>query len=155
MLATRAKWVKIKRGEYFLYTVCKKKKCIFLDNFFFLLQSGRTPSCTEWEMSPYVPTRNKYWQELCARKNSYHMSGLLTLSLPPPSSDSKDRVFYVIGILYCFSAGFRFENSFFSLMDDRGYRPAMLNCKKNSFLRPVEILTPCAYLYIYTSTCIS
>lgn len=83
------------------------------------------------------------------------MSGLLTLSLPPPSSDSKDRVFYVTGILYCFSAGFRFENSSFFLMDDRGYRPAMLNCKKNSFLRPVEILTPCAYLCIYTSTCIS
>lgn len=100
------------------------------------MQSGRTPSCTEWEMSPYVPTRNKYWQELCARKNSYHMSGLLTLSLPPPSSDSKNRVFYVTGILYCFSAGFRFENSFFSLMDDRGYRPAMLNCKK-------KILSPC------------
>lgn len=90
-----------------------KKKCIFFDNFFFLLQSGRTPSCTEWEMSPYVPTRNKYWQELCARENSYHMSGLLTLSLPPPSSDSKDRVFYVTGILYCFSAGFRCENSSF------------------------------------------
>lgn len=77
------------------------------------------------------------------------MSGLLTLSLPPPSSDSKDRVFYVTGILYCFSAGFRCENSSsFFLMDDRGYRPAMLNCKKNSFPIPVEILTPCAYLYI-------
>lgn len=71
------------------------------------------------------------------------------LYLPPPSSDSKDRVFYVTGILYCFSAGFRFENSFF-LIDDRGYRPGMLNCK--------EILSPylfwlsvviCTYKYMY------
>lgn len=73
------------------------------------------------------------------------------LYLPPPSSDSKDRVFYVTGILYCFSAGFWFENSFF-LIDDRGYRPWMLNCK--------EILSPyllkfwlsvviCTYKYMY------
>lgn len=58
------------------YCLCKNKNVYFFIIFlFFFLQSGRTPSCTEWEVSPYVLTRNKYWQELCARENSYHMSG--------------------------------------------------------------------------------
>lgn len=56
------------------------------------------------------------------------------------------QAFYIV-----FSAGFWFENSFF-LIDDRGYRPGMLNCK--------EILSPyllkfwlsvviCTYKYMY------
>lgn len=56
------------------------------------------------------------------------------------------QAFYIV-----FSAGFWFENSFF-LIDDRGYRPWMLNCK--------EILSPyllkfwlsvviCTYKYMY------
>lgn len=100
------------------------------------MQSGRTPSCTEWEVSPYVPTRNKYWQELCARENSYHMSGLLTLSLPHHRLIARTEFFMWQAFYIVFLQGLDVKILLFFLMDDRGYRPAMLNCKK-------KILSPC------------
>lgn len=134
------------------YCLCKNKNVYFFYNFsfFFFCRVAGHP------LAQNEKCLHMFLQETNIDKN-YVPGKIRTtwvdtkLYLPPPSSDSKDRVFYVTGILYCFSAGFWFENSFF-LIDDRGYRPGMLNCK--------EILSPyllkfwlsvviCTYKYMY------